>query len=164
MVQICDPNSGQQPAGVIIAHEGEGEGETSVTEDTFIGFNMSSFSKDANVSRIVNLVKLNLCPNAQLVILFRRSVKKLHEPLQLFNSVERTCAQCSTGAIEDEAHFVLQCPRHVLLRNQLFACIKDDDFLNYQDLDKLKFLLNNPDIAKPTAQFIVKAFNNRTID
>ena len=59
-----------------------------MTEDTFIGFNMSSFSKDANVSRILNLVKLNLCPNAQLVILFRRSVKKLHEPLQLFNSLK----------------------------------------------------------------------------
>ena len=73
MVQICDPNSGQQPAGVIIAHDGEGE--TSVTEDTFIGFNMSSFSKDVNVSRIWNLVKLNLCPNVQLVILFCRSVK-----------------------------------------------------------------------------------------
>ena len=75
MVQICDPNSGQQPAGVIIAHDGEGE--TSVTEDTFIGFNtnMSSFSKDVNVSRIWNLVKLNLSPNAQLVILFCRSLK-----------------------------------------------------------------------------------------
>ena len=46
----------------------EGGGETSVTEDTFIGFNMSSFSKDVNVSSILNLVKLNLCPNAQLVI------------------------------------------------------------------------------------------------
>ena len=78
--------------------------------------------------------------------------------------VERTCAQCSTGAVEDEVHFLLKCPRHVLFRNQLFACINNDDFLNYQDLEKLKFLLNNPDIVKSTAKFIVNAFNNRTAD
>ena len=77
---------------------------------------------------------------------------------------ERTCVQCDVGAIEDETHFLLHCPRHTLLRAELYSEIKNLNFYDLSDIEKLKFLLNNPDIVKPTAKFISKAFNNRCIE
>ena len=79
-------------------------------------------------------------------------------------AAERTCTQCSMGETEDEAHFLLHCPKHSLLRNQLYSKIPNYQFSNLVDTDKLKFLLNHPDIVKQTAQFIVNGFNNRVVD
>ena len=77
---------------------------------------------------------------------------------------ERLCTQCTMGTTEDEVHFLLHCPRHCLFRNLLFSKIENDNFFDLADIEKLKFLLNHPDIVKTTAQFIVNAFNNRVVD
>ena len=68
------------------------------------------------------------------------------------------------GVTEDETHFLLYCPKHTLLRNNLFSNILIEQFQNLSENEKLKFLLNHPNIVKQTAQFIVNAFDNRAVD
>ena len=77
---------------------------------------------------------------------------------------ERICKQCSLLEVEDEAHFLLDCPRHSLLRRKLLEQICDENFEMLNVTEKLKFLLNNPSIVKQTAQFIIDAYDNRSID
>ena len=62
--------------------------------------------------------------------------------------------------VEDEVHFLLHCPRHSLLRNQLLSGIQNPQYFDLIDIEKLKFLLNHPDIVKQTAQFVVSSFDN----
>ena len=68
------------------------------------------------------------------------------------------------GLPEDETHFLLHCTKHSLQRNDLFSNIENEEFQNFNAIEKLKFLLNHPSIVKQTAQFIVNAYNNRVID
>ena len=77
---------------------------------------------------------------------------------------ERICTQCNLGATEDESHFILHCPRHTLLRNNLLSNVSLEEFTNLNEYEKLKFLLNDPSIVKQSAQFIVNAFDNRAVD
>ena len=36
---------------------------------------------------------------------------------------ERVCTQCNTGNVEDEKHFLLECPRYEQLRTQMFQAL-----------------------------------------
>ena len=73
----------------------------------------------------------------------------------------RLCKQCSLDIVEDEAHFLLECPRHCFLRDNLYSKIDNEAFPNLDVPDKLKFLLNSSDMVKDTSQFIMNAFDNR---
>ena len=77
---------------------------------------------------------------------------------------ERKCKQCRDDVTESEIHFLLHCSRHSMLRVQLFSKVEDDSFSDLNDLDKFKFLVNNPEIAKQTAQYVIDAYDNRTTD
>jgi hypothetical protein len=77
---------------------------------------------------------------------------------------ERTCKQCSLGEAETEEHFLVKCPKHSLNRAKLFSKINRDDFQNFSDQEKIAFLLNDPEIVKLTAQFIIDSFDNRIPD
>ena len=76
---------------------------------------------------------------------------------------QRTCKQCSLEVVENEAHFLLECPKHNFLRDQLIGQINNEGFSLLNDTKKLKFLMNNSDIVKQTSQFIINAFDNRLI-
>ena len=77
------------------------------------------------------------------------------------NAEQRICKQCSLDSVENEAHFILECPRHSFQRDQLFSQIDNESFPQFSGSEKLKFLLNNSDIVKQTSQFIIDAFDNR---
>ena len=72
--------------------------------------------------------------------------------------------QCRGDLTESEINFLLHCSRHSMLRVQLFSKVEDDSFSDLNDLDKFKFLVNNPEIAKQTAQYVIDAYDNRTTD
>ena len=76
----------------------------------------------------------------------------------------RTCKQCNLGETESEEHFLLKCPKHNFSRAKLFLEIKSEGFSNLLGKEKMKFLLNDPEMVKSTAQFIIEAFDNRTSD
>ena len=44
----------------------------------------------------------------------------------------------------------------------LNSLILPDDFYNFSETDKMKFLFNDPECIKPTAQFIINAFDFRS--
>ena len=61
-------------------------------------------------------------------------------------------------------HFLLHCPRHDILRGTFFGKSTLDGFSTLDDIAKLKCLVNNPDIVKFTAQFILDCIDNRYTD
>ena len=65
---------------------------------------------------------------------------------------------------EDEFHFLLHCPKHILARNLMFSKIEIVEITLYSETDKFNFLFCNPTIVKSTAQFIITAFDNRVLD
>ena len=76
----------------------------------------------------------------------------------------RVCKQCLLGEVENEEHFMLQCPRHGFRRNLLFSSIANlDNFISMNNFEKIKFLLNDPDIVKSTSQFIIDSFHSRSV-
>ena len=75
--------------------------------------------------------------------------------------LDRICKQCDLNIPEDEKHFLLHCPRHGILRGTFFGKITLDGFSALDDIAKLKYLVNNPDIVKSTAQFILGCIYNR---
>ena len=78
--------------------------------------------------------------------------------------LERICKQCDHNIPEDETHFLLYCPRHVILRGTFFEKITLPGFSTLTDIEKMKYLVNHSDIVKSTAQFILDCFDNRTMD
>ena len=75
----------------------------------------------------------------------------------------RLCQQCNLDVVEDESHFLLSCPSSTFLRDNLFSNITNESFDSLTCIDKIKYLLNSPDIVKHTANFIIHAFDNRLI-
>ena len=76
---------------------------------------------------------------------------------------ERFCLICSSGEVEDEAHFLLACTEYSQLRETLFNTISDHaNFFTMNQNEKLNFLVNDPSTVKNTAKFIVEAFDHRS--
>ena len=76
---------------------------------------------------------------------------------------ERVCLICNNGEVEDESHFLLICSKFDQQRQVLFNKIPDSNSFHALDAkDKLNFLVNDPNIVKQTAKFIVDAFEFRS--
>ena len=76
---------------------------------------------------------------------------------------ERLCLICNNGEVEDECHFLLVCNKFEQLRQVLFSRIPDlNSFRALDAINKLKFLINDPNLVKQTAIFIVGAFEYRS--
>ena len=76
---------------------------------------------------------------------------------------ERVCLICKSGDIEVEPHFLLVCNKYEQLRQILYSKIPDlNNFLALEMTEKLKFLVNEPNIVKQTAKFIVEAHDYRS--
>ena len=77
---------------------------------------------------------------------------------------ERVCRACNEpDAVENETHFLLKCPAYERLRRDLFAKAMDWETLSltWDDNQKLRFLTCDPEMVKPTGQFIADAFDYR---
>ena len=100
----------------------------------------------------------------QLRIETGRYTKPHKTPLE-----NRTCLLCDSGAIEDEKHFLLQCPTYSIERSTLFSTL--NKFSLFEDLpenDKFTFLMtyNNGDmeILKLIVDFVDECMNKRNIN
>ena len=62
---------------------------------------------------------------------------------------ERICPNCSLGEVEDERHFLLECPVYNAERDILFQHISQSNpyFAQYNDLQKFTWLMSNDNIA-----------------
>ena len=70
---------------------------------------------------------------------------------------QRICKHCSLNAVEDEKHFMLDCEQYNAIRNNLFSeIIENTDFVSFNPIDKLCYLLNNA--PRRTAKYVLKAY------
>ena len=75
----------------------------------------------------------------------------------------RICDHCSTGEVETEMHFLLQCEELDEIRNTYFSKFssKITNFNDLNDLAKLKVLLGEGDWAYLAAQYVSACHNLR---
>ena len=87
---------------------------------------------------------------------------------------ERTCPVCfklkstlcprpDTFQVEDEIYFLFKCPAYSDLRNNWFNLMNlPYNFHTLCDYEKISLVLNTPELIKPTANFILQAFDMRS--
>ena len=73
-------------------------------------------------------------------------------PLEL-----RVCKMCHLGVVEDEIHFLCECPRYSEYRETLFHKAKNSYsvFENFDNLDKFVYIMSN--LQRTAIQFVSKA-------
>ena len=122
---------------------------------------ISEFSSDKSyLSKPLSFIQRKFLAKLRLGVLpIRIETGRYERPRK--SEAERVCRQCSTGSPECELHFLIQCPRHTLLRTTFYSKITDENFPNMADMEKFKFILNQPAVAKITSQFISDALFNR---
>jgi hypothetical protein len=122
---------------------------------------ISEFSSDKSyLAKPLAFIQRKFLAKLRLGVLpIRIETGRYERPRKL--EAERVCKQCSIGSTECELHFLIQCPRHTLLRTTFYSKITDEIFPNMTDIEKFKFILNQPAVAKLTSQFIIDAFDNR---
>ena len=71
---------------------------------------------------------------------------------------------CNSGEVEDERHFLLHCGLYTLARQGLIEKLPNPaSFSILPDISKMQVLLNDPDIIKSTAQYIIDSFDKRSL-
>ena len=71
---------------------------------------------------------------------------------------EKICIVCNQAFIEDESHFLLNCPCYKTLHEYKLGTVQNDvNFSNKCGDDKLYTLLNN--YVRRTAKFLLKSFS-----
>jgi hypothetical protein len=78
---------------------------------------------------------------------------------------ERVCLVCTSDdnlenvvnqEVEDEFHYIFSCNRYDAIRTLWLSKLSlPENFSNFEKSEKLKFVLNEPDDVKLTAQFII---------
>ena len=125
---------------------------------------ISEFSTDKSyLSKPLSFVQRKFLAKLRLGVLpIRIETGRFERPRK--EAADRICKQCPNNSPETEVHFLIECPRHTQLRATFFSKISDENFTSLSDIEKLKFLVNCPEIAKLTAQFVIDAFDNRISD
>ena len=76
---------------------------------------------------------------------------------------DRICLFCNNNQVEDEEHFVLNCNFYNHIREPLCtrACQIEPFFTQYDNVNKMYFFMNNPDILPHFASCVYRMFNCR---
>ena len=95
---------------------------------------------------------------------FRHGILPLEIEVGRYRNVpleDRICQICFT-AVEDEIHFLCDCPAYSEKRNNLFrkATEIEPSFLNLDSIDKFVFLISN--LQKPVIYYLIDALSIRT--
>lgn len=122
-------------------------------------YNLYKYNKDNEEYLQLNLSKYQRSLLAQ----FRCGILPLEIEVGRYrneNLCDRICRTCKTS-VEDEIHFLCECPSYVDLRQDLFSNALKYDSLFYQkdNLDKLVCLMSN--CPKAVSSFICNAVSRR---
>ena len=73
---------------------------------------------------------------------------------------ERKCIYCNSGNIEDENHFLFHCSHYDHIRTPFLSkCMEaTENFVNFDEIEKFRFVLSNPSIQLETASYAQEAF------
>ena len=142
----------------------------------------SKSSKGNNKLRTYSTFKVSFGPESYLrirkpelrraIARLRMSAHRLNIETGRFNGKnkyippeERVCTQCQMDAVEDELHFLIECPKYDQCRDSLFSRVggMNKYFSMYDSTQKFLWLLTNENLEalEVTAAFIVGAFELR---
>lgn len=80
-------------------------------------------------------------------------------------AMDRLCKQCSMNSVEDETHFLMECPKYTDLRNLLIGKHLSNNVNMFSCSISLKFLwlMSNEDehLCKDIARFITSGLSQR---
>ena len=73
---------------------------------------------------------------------------------------ERTCPFCAGDKVEDEHHYIFECPTFIILREDLFDQLGHSfpNFHNLPPTEKLKIVLDQEETAEDCCIYLEKAF------
>lgn len=76
---------------------------------------------------------------------------------------ERVCAECRSGSVETEEHFLLHCDKYTSLRDSLYSQIQHNtpELQSLSEHDKLKILLGEGPASSVVAHYIYKCHKLR---
>ena len=125
----------------------------------------SNYNSEINASSVKNIKhKIGLCR-------FRVSshnlmIEKGRHFRPKIERQERKCPCCELN-VEDECHFLTECPIYATERNELFTTIRESSchFDNMTNVQKFIFIMSNEDeiILKKVAKFIFTSMKSRTV-
>jgi len=114
-----------------------------------------------------NYVKRYLSKSSRAILAqFRCGISPLKIEIGRFYNIPlelRLCELCSPDSIEDEKHFLLECPEYSDERELLYnAADEINPHFNALESDKkLEFLMQNEGITSPVVNYLHKAFEKR---
>ena len=113
------------------------------------------------MEQYVTNVKISCCKRATLAQLRTGSLQLEIETGRARNipAEERLCKVCLSGQVEDEFHFIMQCPLYDCLRNYLYSNIekKCPDFTLLDDKSKFFEIMQNHQYQ--LAKYVFNAWN-----
>ena len=123
-------------------------------------YNLHKFDKSTEEYIRLNVPRYHRSILAQ----FRCGILPLEIEVGRYRNAEltdRICQLCST-AIEDEVHFLCECPLYSDYRSQLFhaASQVETTFMNMDKIEQFTFLMSN--LQKLVAKFLTHAMSRRT--
>ena len=76
---------------------------------------------------------------------------------------ERICPFCAKDNVEDEYHFIFECPTYILPRSELFGkfYLAYPNFHYLPPAEKIKIVLDQVDTAEDCCTYLEKAFSVR---
>ena len=76
---------------------------------------------------------------------------------------QRLCQFCNNNSVEDESHFILQCPVYDHLRLGLFEYVYEvvPNFYSLNDSEKLCIILSHQDIVSKSNKVLKQMFDFR---
>jgi len=123
-------------------------------------YNLYKYDKSPEIYTKLNISKYHRSLFAQ----FRCGILPLEIEVGRYRDIPlelRICQLCHS-AVEDEIHFLCQCPKYADFRESLFRIAENNDpsFINMDIIDQFVFLMSN--IQKSVIKFLSKAVYRRT--
>ena len=111
----------------------------------------------------LNLVKWERLILAQLYIETGRykNIRNADGTIRKLKPEERICTLCTLNEVEDEIHFLLECPVYTNLRSNLFTVTRtrNTNFDTLNNDQKLTYLMKK--CIKPVAKYLFSAWELR---
>ena len=132
---------------------------------------LTFLSSIKNVYQIEKYLKINNFKNRQAITKLRTSNHMLAIETGRWTKTERKdrfCVHCDKNKIEDEMHFLFECPKYMVARQETFQLIKSktniDLFYESERQNNLKLLFLSDDISalNSLGKFIKISFEKRS--